>query len=143
MALINGDDVINGDLGSFEEWNRMKNHWRGTAAPSNIQPGMIFSDADNDKLYHRGDASAGLEEILQETRSADKTPSFNAIRLAVKSDGLSDPPTEAEIESIFGAPATYAGIVGLLFDTTSGAGKRYIVFSDGIGYYYLEATAAL
>lgn len=75
MAYIDGDDFINGAILSYQEGNRMKNNWRGAAAPANIQPGMIFSKSPNDKLYHAGVASA-QEEILQLSRSADVSPTF-------------------------------------------------------------------
>jgi hypothetical protein len=74
MGLETGIDYIDGSIGGFQQQNRLKNHWRGSAAPSSIQPGMIFSDSDNDKLYHRG--AAAEEEILQLTRSQDVSPTF-------------------------------------------------------------------
>jgi hypothetical protein len=67
MAFIDGDDPINGSLFSFQEWERMKNNWRGVAAPANIQPGMPFSSNVADRLYHMG--TAALEEVVQLTRS--------------------------------------------------------------------------
>jgi len=72
MGLENGTDYVDGSIGSFQQQNREKNHWRGSAAPSDIQPGMIFSDSDDDRLYHAGLASA-LQEILQATRSRNVT----------------------------------------------------------------------
>jgi hypothetical protein len=147
MAHIDGDDIIEGDLGSYEEWNRLKNHWRGSAAPSNIQPGMIFGDEDDNKLYLMGDTisgiTGGLEEILQVTRSSDKSPHFSCVFLNAFSAALSDPPLEAELEGVFGAPALYAGLVGLVNDSTSGSSKSYLVYSDGAVYRYLAFTEAL
>lgn len=67
MALIDGDDFVNGSILSYQEMNRIKNNWRAAAAPANFQPGMILSDSDDDRLYHRG--ASALEEIVQLTRS--------------------------------------------------------------------------
>ena len=67
MAYIDGDDFINGAILSYQEANRLKNHWRGAATPANIQPGMIYSESAADHLYHRG--AAAPEEIVQLTRS--------------------------------------------------------------------------
>jgi hypothetical protein len=80
MGLENGTDYVDGSIGSFQQQNREKNHWRGSAAPSDIQPGMIFSDSDDDRLYHAGTASA-LEEILQTTRSRAVTPQFTYLNV--------------------------------------------------------------
>lgn len=66
MALIDGDDFVSGDLVSIEEENRIKNHWRQADPVANLgnpQPGMIVSDSDDEKLYHRHAAS--YAEIVQ------------------------------------------------------------------------------
>jgi hypothetical protein len=74
MAYSDGDDFINGAILSYQQANRLKNHWRGAAVPANIQPGMIFSKSTDDKLYHRG--AAAEEEVLQLNRSQDVSPTF-------------------------------------------------------------------
>ena len=65
--------------------NLMKNHWRMSdpcANLTNIQPGMVVSDEDDDKLYHyTGLSGAPCEEVLQETLSADKVPIFASVEL--------------------------------------------------------------
>ena len=63
MAYIDGDDFIDGAILSFQQANRMKDNFRLATPPANIQPGMLFSDSDDDKLYHEG--AAGGNEILQ------------------------------------------------------------------------------
>jgi len=60
MAFIDGDDFIDGSILSFQQANRMKNNWRGAAAVANPQPGMLFSDSDDDHLYHFGAAAWNL-----------------------------------------------------------------------------------
>lgn len=75
MALIDGQDFVSGDILSFQEGNRLKNHFRGSAVPASIQPGMLFSDSDDDRLRHRG--AAAVEEVLQEMRSKYANPLFS------------------------------------------------------------------
>jgi len=54
MALINGDDLVDGDLVSFQEENRIKNHWRTNIAQlTNPSAGMIHSNPADEKLSHR------------------------------------------------------------------------------------------
>lgn len=60
MGLIDGDNFVNGSILSYQEMNRIKNNWRAAAAPANIQPGMIFSDSDDDRTWIQG-ASALVE----------------------------------------------------------------------------------
>ena len=75
MTLAQGDDFAWGSVGNYQQFNRLKNHFRGADVPSNIQPGMLFSRSSDDKMFHRG-ASAN-EEMLQLTRSKDVNPQFN------------------------------------------------------------------
>jgi len=83
MALIDGDDFVDGNKLSFQQKNRMKNNWRDASAPSNPSPGMLFSDSDDDKLYHRG--AAAWYEIFQsggpsaQTAIPDATDAADAI----------------------------------------------------------------
>ena len=74
MAFADGDDFVTGSILSFQQANRMKNNFRGASAPSNVQPGMTYSDSDDDKFYHMG--AVASEEVLQATRSADIIPRF-------------------------------------------------------------------
>jgi hypothetical protein len=61
MALIDGDDFVNGSILSYQEMNRIKNNWRAAAAPANFQPGMILSENVYDRTYIRG--AAALVEL--------------------------------------------------------------------------------
>lgn len=75
MAYSDGDDFISGAILSFQQANRMKNHFAQASEPSNLSAGMLHSDTDDEKLYHMG--SAAVEEILQLKRSNDQDPQFN------------------------------------------------------------------
>ena len=79
FTILTGDDGILDDLFSYQVYNHIKNHWRGAAAPTDIQDGMIWSETGTDKLYHE---ASGDEEILQLTRSSDVSPYFANLYLA-------------------------------------------------------------
>jgi len=83
FTILTGDDGILDDLFSYQVYNKLKNHWRAAGEAADKQPGMIWSDSDDDKLYHYGNiVAAGWEEILQVTRSIDKSPYFANLNLA-------------------------------------------------------------
>jgi len=82
MAYSDGDDFVNGAILSYQQANRMKNNFRGAAAPANIQPGMLFSGNVDDRLYHMG--AAAVEEVLQLTRSRVGTDPFQMYSLNIK-----------------------------------------------------------
>jgi len=86
-------------------------------------------------------ASGGLDEVLQETMSADATPVFDALILDVKAAALSDPPTAAELAAVFGSnPGD--GYNGYVQGTDSAAKMYHVVYSAG-SFYYEEMTAAV
>ncbi|MCK4818641.1 hypothetical protein KA005_22915, partial [bacterium] len=83
FTILTGSDGILDDLFSYHVYTRIKNHWRSDVAPADIQPGMIWSDSDDDKLYHHGNVGgAADEEILQVTRSIDVSPYFENLYIA-------------------------------------------------------------
>ena len=53
--------------------------------------------------------------------------------------GVSDPPTDAELDSGFGTPSKLgSGTVGIATGTTD----RYFCWTDGTNWYYVTGTAA-
>ena len=62
MSISTGDDAVLDDVFSYQIYNKIKNAWRGASAPADIQAGMIFSDSDDDRIYHY--TGAALEEII-------------------------------------------------------------------------------
>lgn len=63
MSLATGEDAVLDDVWSYQQYNRFKNHWVGASAPANAVAGMIWSDSDDDKLYHY--TGAAWQEIAQ------------------------------------------------------------------------------
>ncbi|MBU1067207.1 hypothetical protein KKE60_05440 [Patescibacteria group bacterium] len=139
MALIDGDDFLSGDIFSFQEANRIKNNFRGAAAPTGASEGMLFSDEGDDKLWHRVGISASWDEVLQETLSAGATPEFNNLILDVDPSDVSSPPTDAELEAIF--PVHPNGFMGFVQDTTSGGSLWMVVYNSG--WWYIEFALAV
>lgn len=80
MTIFTGDDGVLDDIFSYQVYTYLKNHWRGAAAPADIQNGMIWSDTGDGKLRHRHGGAD--EEILQTTRSGNQSPHFTNLYLA-------------------------------------------------------------
>ena len=77
MTLADGDAFVVGDVFSFQQAERIKDNWRAAAAPSNPQPGSLWSKSTNDKLYHRGASAyielySGVTEMYKWKKGADK-----------------------------------------------------------------------
>jgi len=148
MAMIDGDDAISGQVESFQQHNRIKNHWRQSdprANLSNPQNGMIVSDSDDDKLYHKisgaglGSGAPDYDEILQALTSSDISPVFDGVILNIESSDVSDPPTEAELNAIW--PTAVAGFTGYVHDSSSG-GKLYQCIFDGLNWWTFTGALA-
>lgn len=136
MSILTGDDLVLGTFVPYQWLNLVKDNWRGPAPPADIVPGMAFSDSDDDKIYHCVAGSGGaLEEILQETKSADKSPQFNGVILDVKSADVSDPPTAAQLNAAFGA-APGEGFTGLVQDASS-LGSLWLASYSG-GWWVID-----
>ena len=66
MALIDGDDAVNGRAYPYQHFNRIKNNFSQDAPQINLanpQRGMTVSDNVDNRLWYR--LAAGYEEILQ------------------------------------------------------------------------------
>lgn len=125
--------------------NFLKNHWHQAnvqAALSEAVPGIIASEAGTNDLFHRLDDSDVWDEILQERHSEDAEPIFTALQLQVVESDVSDPPTDAELDALFGTPAAIGvGWHCFVKDTSSG-GKLYLVTSDGSNWWTFTGTLA-
>jgi hypothetical protein len=141
--LLEGLDSVGFEDFCEEVYNNIKNHWRQSDPCTNLtgkQPGMILSDSDDDKLYHVTSDSVPCEEILQERMSHDANPEFNTLGLTIESSDVSDPPTIAQLDAIFGSASDLGvGFFCFLKDLSSG-GKMLLVMSDGSSYYFRAIT---
>lgn len=149
MGLEDGDDAVLDNYYPFQQYNRIKNHWRQSdpiANISNPQDGMIVSDEDDDKLYHKVSDSVAYDEVLQETLSNDTTPIFGNLILSQQGGSLSDPPLKAELNTVFGVadPADLGeGWIGFAYDTDSGAEQIWLVQVYNSEYWHQKMTKAL
>lgn len=80
--LLTGADAVVDEVFSYQKANKFKNHYRGATAPADIQPGMLFSDSDDDRLYHR--KAAANNEVLQIAAA----PAIGDIVLANAASGI-------------------------------------------------------
>ena len=126
--------------------NMLKNHWRQSdpkSALTQAQPGEIASDEDDDKLWLRVGDSLVWDEILQENESFDAEPVFAALKLDVIESDVSDPPTDAELDALFGTPGSVGrGWHKFIKDTSSG-GKLYLIVSDLSNWWTFTGTLAV
>jgi hypothetical protein len=147
MTLATGEDAVVDKFFTFQQYNRIKNHWRQSnplAVLVDAEEGMIASDADDDKLWHKTGDSVGWDEVLQEVNSFDAQPIFYALTLDVTESEVSDPPTDAELDALFGQPSAVGrGWFKFLSDTTSGSDKFYLITSDGTGWRFRALSLAV
>jgi hypothetical protein len=101
---------------------------------------MLFSDADDNKLYHCISASPVWDEILQASLSFDTTPIFDNLILDVDDHALSDPPTDAELSATF--PFHPEGFIGIVQSMDSAADVYFCIFKAGF-WHYTKMTLAI
>ena len=105
MAYIDGDDFIDGAILSFQQANRIKDNFRLATPPANIQPGMLYSDSDDDYLYHEG--AAGGNRIYQ----YEVFHGWDDLRVPIqslKTGGVSDPDFDQWLDDVGAGVGIYA-----------------------------------
>lgn len=100
-----GADFVDGDKLGYQDVNEIKNNYRGASEPASIQPGMIFSDSDDEKLYHRQAASS--KRILQENDVME----FSESRLAAVSLDLNPAGATPVMSTLYTCPAGKSCII--------------------------------
>lgn len=84
MSLKKGADGVRGQFYPFQHFNRIKDHFRQVDPVVNLTdavPGMIASDAFDNKLWHFTGDSDIADEVLQAIGSIDTIPLFLGIDL--------------------------------------------------------------
>ena len=78
------------------------------------------------------------------TEKADLTDLTNGIlELQVATDNTANPPTDAQLDSAFGTPATVGtGFLAILDDNAAGA-NVYLCASDGTNWWHVALTKAV
>lgn len=63
MGLADGDPFVSGSILSYQQAERIRDNWRAASAPSNPQPGSLWSESDTERIFHRKASSWG--ELIQ------------------------------------------------------------------------------
>lgn len=66
MGLADGDLYVSGSILSFQQMKRVYQNFRAATVPSNLQAGALWSDSDDDRLWHQG-ATELLEVFTEKT----------------------------------------------------------------------------
>lgn len=86
-----------------------------------------------------GTSTTALE--INENQVVDMTT--GGLRTKVSTANVSNPPTDAELDSAFGTPATVgSGFVAIVNDNNAGT-DEYMVWSDGTNWFYATGTKAV
>jgi hypothetical protein len=117
----------------------------------------LYQDNDSDFAYlnastwdgdtthwHNGDWGCGpIGHLDFKLPSSIGTAEWGTSKMAVSVANVSNPPTDAELDTAFGAPATVgAGFVRLL-DDAGGHANEYLVWSDGANWWHVAGTKAV
>ena len=66
----------------------------------------------------------------------------NRLVVRVATNDVSNPPTDAELDTAFGTPgAVGAGFIAVVNDNAAGS-NEYLVWSDGTNWFYVTGTKA-
>lgn len=95
-------------------------------ANSNTTTPLIYGEFDNDILTCNGRFNA-----------------TDGIKTQVSTDNVSDPPTDAELDTAFGTPATLGeGFIGILDDNSADT-DVWLCYTSDTSWFYLQGTKAV
>lgn len=130
----------------FQQYNRVLTHFRQSdpkTALTEAQPGMIADDSADNRLWHKTDDSLVWDEVLQAYSSHDAEPIFKALKLQVKESDVSAPPTDAELDALFGTPESNGNGWHCFVKDTGSGGVLYLVVAYGSEWYTFAGTLAV
>lgn len=146
-------DVLNtgADFEGYEDFcetlaNQLKNNWRSSdplAGFSALQPGMIVSDSDDEHLWHIIDTSPGFDMVLQEVSNQDAEPIFAKLKLEITVSDVSNPPTDAQLDSVFTSPSAFGNEKFAFLKDTNSAGNIFLVMAYEGVWYVAELAEAV
>ncbi len=147
--LSTGADAVTGDRLDYDVYNKLKNHWRGAAAPAGVVAGELMSRTTTDKLMHRGTSTE--EEVLQATRSSDVTPVFSGLKLKAVTKAFADTPYAAAAGDYTILCNAVGGAMIVTLPAATGSGRilnikkidasAYAVTVDGDGAETIDGAA--
>lgn len=84
-----------------------------------------------------------LREIASLRRRVEALEAAGWPRVQVSTDNVADPPTDTNLDTAFGAPATVGqGFVGIV-DDNSGNTDCWLCWTNDTAWWYVEGTKAL
>ena len=83
------------------------------------------------------DAETRLDDIERSAKTGAMT------MLTVDVTNISNPPTDAELDAIFGTPDTVGAGFTTLIDDAGAGSAEYLVWSDGTYWWYAAGTKAV
>jgi len=99
----------------------------------NAAEGYACWDYTNDDLYYNTDGATAWQFI----------GGASGIFATTSVDNVSNPPTDAELDTAFGTPAALgAGFIGIL-DDNSGDTDVWLCYTSDTSWYYLKGTKAV
>lgn len=100
-------------------------------------------DTSDSLAFKMSNADGFASAVWLRCDATTNIPQFiTGMRTIVAIDDVTDPPTDAELDTAFGAPATVgAGFVGILDDNNGGV-DVWLVYTDGASWFYLQGTTA-
>ena len=100
---------------------------------------LVMKDSSNVSSFD------GENRTLKDAAGATSLDWSNAdgIKVTLHTDDVSNPPTDAELDAIFGTPATVGGGFVALIDDNGANTNEYLVWSDGTKWFYVAGTAAV
>jgi len=135
MAYSDGDDFVSGAILSYQQGNRIKNNWRAAAAVTNPSAGMLFSDSDDDYLYHR---AAAAWNLVYQYQHLVEWEDIRVSGLAVLKQGSRDPTLAQWLDD---AGGTSIGIFLYWFsDQAVANNEEEVFFAVQIPHAYVEGS---
>jgi len=121
-----------------------------TAGQSTISSGLVVNDsggataADDFRVETDTEANAFVVDASAEEVLANVIFKANSgINTKTSTDDVTDPPTDAELDSAFGTPAALgAGFIGILDDNSADT-DVWMCYTSDTSWYYLQGTKAI
>lgn len=148
-ATANEFSELTDVTGAYTTGNAM---WATTASADAMRETtlLVTEPAANQFTLTRGtsafvvqaDLTVEATSLVNQDLTSDATPTFDDIKQTVHTNDVSNPPTDAELDAIFGTPGTVgAGFTAYIDD--NGAGTNfYQIVSDGTNWWIFTGTVA-
>lgn len=132
MGLANGDLFVSGSILSYQQANRIYRNFRGASVPSALKAGALWSDSDDDRLWHQGTDDL-LEVFTEKTiltfENLLSNSGFGVWSQSDAAKGLGSITYDTGAKGAGAAPSVGDAVVG----GTSGATAKVISYTTATG----------